>query len=53
MRVVRILPYISNHIWQSRSSSEKRERTELPIERGYPIERVNEITEKEDWAKMN
>lgn len=28
------------------------ERTELPIERGFPIERVNEIAEKEGRAKM-
>lgn len=27
-------------------------RTELPIERGFPIERVNEIAEKEGRAKM-
>ncbi len=29
------------------------ERTELPIERGFPIERVNEIAEKEGRAKMH
>jgi len=28
------------------------QRTELPIERGFPIERVNEIAEKEGRAKM-
>jgi len=36
--------------------SEKRdagERTELPIERGFPIERVNEIAEKESRAGMH
>jgi len=37
---------------QSGSSSGQRERTELPIERGFPIERVNEIAEKEGRAKM-
>ena len=29
------------------------ERTELPIERGFPIERVNEIAEKESRAKQH
>lgn len=29
------------------------ERTELPIERGFPIERVNEIAEKEGRAKQH
>jgi adenine-specific DNA methylase len=38
---------------QSGSSSGKRERTELPIERGFPIERVNEIAAKEGRAKMH
>ena len=28
------------------------ERKELPIERGFPIERVNEIAQKEGRAKM-
>ncbi|MFC6952876.1 DUF1156 domain-containing protein [Halorubellus litoreus] len=37
---------------QSGSSSGQRERTELPIERGFPIERINEIAEKEGRAKM-
>lgn len=37
---------------QSGSSQERHERTELPIERGFPIERVNEIAEKEGRAKM-
>jgi putative DNA methylase len=37
---------------QSGSSQEREERTELPIERGFPIERVNEIAEKEGRAKM-
>jgi adenine-specific DNA methylase len=37
---------------QSGTSSDQRERTELPIERGFPIERVNEIAEKEGRAKM-
>jgi len=37
---------------QSGSSSGQRERTELPIERGFPIERVNEIAEKEGKAGM-
>ena len=37
---------------QSGSSSGQRERTELPIERGFPIERVNEIAAKEGRAKM-
>ncbi|MFC6613760.1 DUF1156 domain-containing protein [Halopenitus salinus] len=31
---------------------EDRDRKELPIERGFPIERVNEIAEKEGRAKM-
>ncbi|MHC3382042.1 DUF1156 domain-containing protein [Haloarcula sp. H-GB5] len=38
---------------QSGSSSGQRERTELPIERGFPIERVNEIAAKEGRAKMH
>jgi adenine-specific DNA methylase len=33
-------------------SSGEQDRTELPIERGFPIERVNEIAEKEGRAKM-
>ncbi|ELZ97826.1 DUF1156 domain-containing protein [Haloferax sulfurifontis] len=37
---------------QSGSSQGRQERTELPIERGFPIERVNEIAEKEGRAKM-
>ncbi len=37
---------------ESGSSPDKRERTELPIERGFPIERINEIAEKEGRAKM-
>ena len=37
---------------QSGSPSTERGRTELPIERGFPIERVNEIAEKEGRAKM-
>jgi len=35
------------------SGSSERERTELPIERGFPIERVNEIAAKEGRAKMH
>ena len=37
---------------QSGPPEGRRERTELPIERGFPIERVNEIAEKEGRAKM-
>ena len=37
---------------QSGSSPETSERTELPIERGFPIERVNELAEREGRAKM-
>ncbi len=37
---------------QSGSPPTERDRTELPIERGFPIERVNEIAEKEGRAKM-
>ena len=37
---------------ESGSSANKHERTELPIERGFPIERINEIAEKEGRAKM-
>jgi putative DNA methylase len=37
---------------QSGSSQDRQERTELPIERGFPIERVNEIAEKEGRARM-
>ncbi|MXR40487.1 DUF1156 domain-containing protein [Halobaculum sp. WSA2] len=37
---------------QSGSSQGQQERTELPIERGFPIERVNELAEKEGRAKM-
>ena len=33
-------------------SSERSERKELPIERGFPIERVNEIAQKEGRAKQ-
>ena len=36
---------------ETRRSSERSERKELPIERGFPIERVNEIAEKESRAK--
>lgn len=32
-------------------SSERSERKELPIERGYPIEQVNEIVDRENRAK--
>ena len=38
---------------ESGSSPDQRERTELPIERGFPIERINEIAEKEGRAKMH
>jgi len=38
---------------QSGSSQSEQERTELPIERGFPIERVNEIAEKEGRAGMH
>lgn len=34
------------------SSEQEKERTTLPIERGFPIERVNEIAEKESRAKQ-
>ncbi len=37
---------------ESGSPPPESERTELPIERGFPIERVNEIAEKEGRAKM-
>ncbi|MFB9812747.1 DUF1156 domain-containing protein, partial [Haloarcula sebkhae] len=37
---------------QSGSSQGRQKRTELPIERGFPIERVNEIAAKEGRAKM-
>jgi len=37
---------------QSGPSKTPQERTELPIERGFPIERINEIAEKEGRAKM-
>lgn len=33
-------------------SAEREERKELPIERGFPIERVNEIAEKESRAQQ-
>ncbi|WP_050034072.1 DUF1156 domain-containing protein [Halorubrum halophilum] len=36
----------------SQDPQQTSKRTELPIERGYPIERVNEIAEKEGRAKM-
>lgn len=36
----------------SRDPQQTSERTELPIERGYPIERVNEIADKESRAKQ-
>jgi len=32
--------------------SEEGERKTLPIEKGFPIEKVNEIAEKEGWAKQ-
>jgi adenine-specific DNA methylase len=38
---------------QSGSSQGQQERTELPIERGFPIERVNEIAAKESRAGMH
>jgi len=31
-------------------SAEREERKELPIERGFPIEQVNDIAEKEGWG---
>jgi adenine-specific DNA methylase len=34
-------------------SAERSERKELPIERGFPIERVNEIASKESRAKIH
>ncbi|WP_135823666.1 DUF1156 domain-containing protein [Halorussus ruber] len=37
---------------ESETEQSDRERTELPIERGFPIERINEIAEKESRAKM-
>ncbi|WP_269073709.1 DUF1156 domain-containing protein [Halobacterium sp. KA-6] len=37
---------------ESGQSDQQPARTELPIERGFPIERVNEIAEKEGRAKM-
>lgn len=33
-------------------STEREERKELPIERGFPIERINEIAQKESRAKQ-
>lgn len=33
-------------------SAERKKRKELPIERGFPIERINEIAEKEGRAKQ-
>ena len=38
---------------QSGSSQGRQERTELPIERGFPIERINEIAQKESRAGMH
>ncbi len=37
---------------QSGSPSDEHGRTELPIERGFPIERINEIADKESRAKQ-
>ncbi|PHQ44028.1 DNA methyltransferase [Halorubrum sp. C191] len=37
---------------QSGSSQDRHERTELPIERGFPIELINDIGEKESRAKQ-
>ncbi len=37
---------------QQEHSEESEGRSELPIERGFPIERVNEIAEKESRAKQ-
>ncbi|MUW14268.1 DUF1156 domain-containing protein [Halorubrum sp. CBA1125] len=37
---------------QSGSPPKASERTDLPIERGFPIERVNELAEREGRAKM-
>ncbi|WP_276302627.1 DUF1156 domain-containing protein [Halorussus lipolyticus] len=37
---------------QEQSDEESEDRTVLPIERGFPIERVNEIAEKESRAKQ-
>lgn len=38
---------------ETSQSAEREERKELPIERGFPIERVNEIASKEGRAKMH
>jgi len=38
---------------KSGPSETPKERKELPIERGFPIERINEIAEKEGRAKMH
>jgi DNA modification methylase/uncharacterized CHY-type Zn-finger protein len=38
---------------ESEKSSLDRKRKELPIERGYPIEQVNEIVERENRAKRH
>ena len=37
---------------QQRRNEREEGRPELPIERGFPIERVNEIAEKESRAKQ-
>ena len=37
----------------SQNPQQTNERTELPIERGFPIERVNEIAQKESRAGMH
>ncbi|MDB2284498.1 DUF1156 domain-containing protein [Halorubrum ezzemoulense] len=37
----------------SQNPQQESERTELPVERGYPIERVNEIAAKEGRAKRH
>ncbi|WP_135853938.1 DUF1156 domain-containing protein [Halorussus salinus] len=43
---------MSDDIPASESEQSDAQRRELPIERGFPIERVNEIAEKESRAKM-
>ncbi|ELY49178.1 hypothetical protein C494_08717 [Natronorubrum bangense JCM 10635] len=43
---------ISTMSKETNHSAERSERKELPIERGFPIERINEIAEKESRAKQ-
>lgn len=43
----------SNNTTEAEEADSDEERTELPIERGFPIEQVNDLAEKEGRAKIH